>query len=234
MVSKNPNLKVYEEDLSIIRKNVKYLKYLLPQGIMIVAAVKTRTAEEMMAAINSGINTIGHNYVQEAEKMKQTIGNHAEWHMIGHLQSNKVKKAVRIFDVIETIDSLKIAEAVNSECEKIGKIMPVMIEINSGEESNKTGVMPEYVDDLVVQIARLKNLKIEGLMTMGPRFGDPENARPYFKITKTAFERIKEKKIPNVNMHYLSMGMSNSYKIALEEGANLIRIGTLIFGERCY
>jgi hypothetical protein len=114
-----------------------------------------------------------------------------------------------------------------------GKKMPVLIEINSGKESNKTGVLPENVVKLILQIAELTNLRIEGLMTMGPRFGNPEDARPYFKIAKTAFDLIKNKKIPNVEIRYLSMGMSNSYKIAIEKGANIVRIGTLLFGERC-
>jgi pyridoxal phosphate enzyme (YggS family) len=152
--------------------------------------------------------------------------------MIGHLQRNKVKKAVMLFDMIETIDSVNLAEEVNKNCALESKVMPVLIEINSGKESNKTGVLPEHVERLILQINNLPNLKIQGLMTMGPRFGNPEDARPYFKVAKAVFNRIKETKIPNVEMRYLSMGMSNSYKIAIEEGANIVRIGTVLFGDR--
>jgi pyridoxal phosphate enzyme (YggS family) len=153
--------------------------------------------------------------------------------LIGHLQKNKVKKAVKMFDMIETIDSLELAQAVDKQCSVENKIMPVLIEINSGKESNKTGVLPENVEDLILKINNLSNLQIKGLMTMGPRFGNPEDARPYFIATKKTFDRIKALNIPNVEMKYLSMGMSNSYKIAIDEGANIVRIGTKLFGERC-
>jgi len=111
--------------------------------------------------------------------------------------------------------------------------MPVLIEINSGKESNKTGVLPEKVDEFVTQIRGLPHLRVQGLMTLGPRFGNPEDARPYFKATKAAFDLLSKAGIPNVEMRYLSMGMSNSYQIAIEEGANIVRIGTRLFGERC-
>jgi len=134
--------------------------------------------------------------------------------------------------MIETIDSRRIAELVDRHCVAVGKIMPVLIEINSGKESNKTGVLPENVDELVREISDLSYLRIQGLMTMGPRFGNPEDACPYFKATKIAFDRLSKAGIANVEMRYLSMGMSNSYKVAIEEGANIVRIGTKLFGER--
>jgi pyridoxal phosphate enzyme (YggS family) len=196
-------LLINEESITEIRNS-------LPSGVLLVAAAKTRLPEEVRAAIHAGIKIIGYNYVQEAERMYQFIGNAVQWHMIGHLQRNKVKKAVKIFDMIETIDSVQLAEEVNKRCASEGKIMPVLIEINSGKESNKTGVLPENVDRLIKQISNLPNLRIQGLMTMGPRFGIPEDARPYFKATKSAFDRLSKDKIPNVEMRYLSMGMSNS------------------------
>ncbi len=164
--------------------------------------------------------------------MHQIIGHKVQWHMIGHLQRNKVKKAVAIFDMIETIDSWRLAESVDQYCADEGKIMPVLIEINSGKESNKTGVLPENVEELVRKVSKLPHLRLQGLMTMGPRFGNPEDARPYFKETKAAFDRLKKTEIANVEIRYLSMGMSNSYQIAIEEGANIVRIGTKLFGER--
>ena len=205
----------------------------LPAGVLLVAAAKTRTPAEVAAAIDRGIKIIGYNYVQEAEQMYQIIGNRVQWHMIGHLQRNKVKKAVKLFDLIETIDSWRLAESVDQHCADEGKIMPVLVEINSGKESNKTGVLPENVYEFVRKISELSNLRVQGMMTMGPRFGNPEDSRPYFKATKSAFDRLSQAGIPNVEMRYLSMGMSNSYQIAIEEGANIVRIGTILFGGRC-
>ena len=146
--------------------------------------------------------------------------------------SVKVKKAVTIFDMIETVDSVDIAREIDRRCAQISKVMPVLIEVNSGRERQKTGVFPEETEELVREIAGLPNIKLMGLMAMGPRFGDPEDSRPYFVETRKVFERLKKLNLPNIEMRYLSMGMTNSYKIALEEGANIIRIGNKIFGER--
>ena len=206
----------------------------LPEGVQLVAAAKTRGPHEILEAIESGVKIIGENYIQEAEKAYEVIGNRAEWHFIGHLQKNKVKKAVKIFDMIETVDSIEIAREVDRRCAQIGKKMPVLIEINSGRENQKAGVLPENAEQLIREIADLENIKVMGLMTMGPQFGNPEDSRSYFVETKKIFNIIKKINLPGVEMRYLSMGMTNSYKIALEEGANIVRIGTLIFGERDY
>lgn len=219
--------------LNAIKQNVKAIQKSLPSDVILVAAAKTRLPDEVKATINAGIKVIGYNYVQEAGRMHQFIGAAVQWHMIGHLQRNKVKKAVTLFDMIETIDSVELANEVNKRCASIGKIMPVLIEINSGKESNKTGVLPENVFKVIVQINDLPNLHILGLMTMGPRFGNPEDARPYFKATKSVFDQVKNAGISNVEMRFLSMGMSNSYQIAIEEGANIVRLGTVLFGDRC-
>lgn len=224
---------VSQSDTDIIKSSVSEILNSIPADVILVAASKTRTPEEVQAAINAGIRIVGYNYVQEAERIYEVIGNQVKWHLIGHLQINKVKKAAKLFDMIETIDSLKLARAVDNQCSLENKIMPVLIEINSGKESNKTCVLPDDVDDLILKINNLSNLQLKGLMTMGPHFGNPEDARPYFKATKKTFDRIKVLNIPNVEMKYLSMGMSNSYKTAIEEGANIIRIGTKLFGERC-
>ena len=216
----------------MIEASVIKIRHSLPPGVLLVAAAKTRLPSEVKAAIHAGIKIVGYNYVQEAESMYRIIGNEVQWHMIGHLQRNKVKKAVRLFDMIETIDSVQLAEAVNSQCVLEDKVMSVLIEINSGKESNKTGVLPEDVEKLIMQIHDLPNLRVQGLMTMGPRFGNPEDARPYFKATRSAFDRLSQAGIPNVEMRHLSMGMSNSYKIAIEEGANMVRVGTKLFGKQ--
>lgn len=218
--------------LKIIEDNTVEVLNSLPPGVMMVAAAKTRTPEEVEAVINAGVKIVGYNYLQEAERMRRIIGDKVKWHMIGHLQRNKVKKAILLFDMIETIDSVRLAETVDKQCALIGKKMPVLVEINSGREANKSGVMPEDVFELVKEISNLPQLQVQGLMTMGAGFGDPEDARPYFKTTKKIFDRLKEDKIPNVEMRYLSMGMSASYRVAIEEGANIVRIGTKLFGGR--
>ncbi len=215
-----------------IRENIKQLLEELPGGVELVAAAKARTAEEVLQAVEAGIKTIGENYVQEAENIYPPIGNKAKWHLIGHLQKNKVKKAVRLFDMIETVDSVELAQEIDKRCGQIGKVMPVLVEVNSGREKQKSGVLPENAEPLIKEISRLSNIKVMGLMTMGPRFGNPEDSRPYFITTREIFDRVKALEILNVEMSYLSMGMTNSYRVALEEGANMVRIGTKIFGER--
>jgi len=216
----------------MIRENVQLILNELPPGVKLVAAAKSQVSEKVLEAIEAGVRTIGENYVQEAEAHFAAIGSRAEWHFIGHLQTNKVKKAVGIFDMIETVDSVDLAREIDKRCRAVGKTMPVLIEINSGEEEQKAGVRPAEAEALVREIAPLSNVKVRGLMTMGPFEGDPENSRPYFRITREVFERIKGFAIPGVEMAVLSMGMTNSYRIALEEGANMIRIGTKIFGPR--
>jgi PLP dependent protein len=217
----------------MIKENIKKVLSELPEGVQLVAAAKTRTPEEIQDAIEAGLEIVGQNYVQEAERARQVIGEAVKWHLIGHLQSNKAKVAAKLFDMIETIDSMKLAAAIDKACKDIDKVMPVLIEINSGEEEQKAGVMPKDAAALVKTISELNNIKVMGLMTMGPFSCDPEESRPYFKRTKKLFDEIQAMNIPNVEMKYLSMGMSDSYKGAIEEGANLVRIGTMIFGERC-
>ncbi|MBN1158943.1 MAG: YggS family pyridoxal phosphate-dependent enzyme [Bacteroidales bacterium] len=221
-----------EDPIGRIKNITTCLLSSLPAGIALVAAAKTRSPDEVQAVIDSGVRILGYNYVQEAERMYEVIGNSAQWHMIGHLQKNKIKKAVRLFDMIETVDSEELARELDRHCAIVNKKMPVLVEINSGKESNKTGILPEDAEQLILCMSGLPNLQVQGLMTMGPLSGDPEHARPYFRTTKAVFDRISQAEIPNVSMRYLSMGMSNSYKIAVEEGANIIRIGTLLFGER--
>ena len=200
-----------------------------------VAAAKTRTPEEILEAVEAGVKIIGENYVQEAMRAYEVVGRKAKWHFIGTLQRHNVRrKTVEAFDMIETVDSLTIALEIDKRCGQVNKVMPVLIEINSGREEQKSGVLPEDSERLVREISTLQNIKAMGLMTMGPRFGNPADSRPYFMETKRIFERIKRLNLPNVEMKYLSMGMTNSYKIAIEEGANIVRIGSKIFGERDY
>ncbi len=216
----------------MIAENVKRIKRELPPGVLLVAAAKTRTPEEILAAVAAGIEIIGENLVQEAEEAFAAVGSKVRWHMIGHLQRNKAKRAVQIFDLIETLDSARLAWELEKRCARIGKVMPVLVEINSGGERQKSGVLPGEIEDLIKEITPLEHLRVQGLMTMGPRFGDPEDVRPYFQETKRLFEEFSSR--PGLEMEYLSMGMSGTYKVAIEEGANVVRIGREIFGERMY
>jgi pyridoxal phosphate enzyme (YggS family) len=216
----------------MIKENVERLLRELPEGVTLLAAAKERSAGEISKAIRAGITIIGENYLQDALRVINKVKEKAQWHFIGHLQTNKVKKVIDIFDLIESVDSLKLAKEIERCCMRRDKVMPVLIEVNSGEEDQKNGVAPMDVEKLAREIFALNYIKIMGLMTMGPRFGDPEQARPYFRKTREIFEQIRDLGLPNVEMRWLSMGMTNSYKVAIEEGANLVRVGTKIFGQR--
>jgi len=217
-----------------IEQNVIQIFSELPNGVQLMAAAKTRQPEEVLEAVEAGVKIIGENYVQEAEKAYEVVRDKAKWHFIGHLQKNKVKKAVKLFDMIETVDSIELAGEIDKRCAQIDKIMPVLIEINSGREERKSGVLPENAEQLTREISTFHNVRVVGLMTMGPPVRNPDDSRPYFMETKKMFDRIEKLNLPNIEMRYLSMGMTDSYKIAIEEGANIVRIGTRIFGERDY
>ncbi len=211
----------------------------LPPGVLLVGAAKTRTPEEARAALEGGLTVLGHNYVQEAEAMQAALASAPEaapgrvqWHMIGHLQRNKAKRAVAVCDMIETIDSVRLARAVDGHCAALGKTMPVLIEVNSARESSKSGVLPDDVAPLLEAVSELPNIRVQGLMTMGPAWGPPETVRQCFRATRRLLDRLGRLELPNVEMRHLSMGMSSSYRIAIEEGANIVRLGTVLFGAR--
>jgi len=218
--------------MSSITENVRAVLAELPPGVELVAAAKTKSPAEVLEAVAAGVRIIGENYVQEGQVAFAAVGRNARWHYIGHLQSNKVKKAVEIFDLIETVDSIDLARDIDKRSAAFGKIMPIFLEINSGEEGQKAGVRPAEAEILLRSIAGLPNVRVQGLMTMGPFEGDPEASRPYFKITREIFEAFKKLDLPGMEMRSLSMGMTNSYRVAIEEGANLVRLGTKIFGPR--
>lgn len=222
----------------MIKENVKQILNELPDGIEVVAAAKGRKSEEILEAMEAGIKIVGENYIGEAKRVYPRIEKGVQWHFIGipSVQKHDLlrKKVLEMFDMIETIDSLEIAGQINERCAQIDKVMPILIEINSGREPQKSGVLPEQAITLVREVSALSNLSIRGIMTMGPRFGNPEDSRPYFAETKKIFDQIKKLHLPKVQMKYLSMGMTNSYRVALEEGANMVRIGTKIFGGRNY
>jgi pyridoxal phosphate enzyme (YggS family) len=215
-----------------IAANVKAILAGLPPGVEIVAAAKTRTAAEILEAVEAGIRIIGENYVQEAAAVFPAVGRRARWHFIGHLQTNKAKKAVEIFDLVETVDSTALGRELDKRAAAAGRTMDVLVEVNSGREPRKSGVMPEEAEGLVRSLAALPRLRVLGLMTMGPFEGDPEDSRPYFRETRRIWETLKDADVPGAEMRLLSMGMSHSWRVAVEEGATLVRIGTAIFGPR--
>jgi PLP dependent protein len=222
-----------------ISDNYKRLRDSIKNDVTIVAATKTRSINEITEVIEAGAEHIGENYAYpEAFEKYEKLGDISiklKWHLIGHLQSNKINKAIQIFDLIQTVDSVKKAIEIDKRVENAGKIfIPVLLEINSGKEEEKTGFMPviKKVKEALVQMEDLKHIEIRGLMTMGPATGNPENARKFFTLTRKIFEKMKDVNTINSKMQILSMGMSNSYKVAIEEGANMVRIGSLIFGER--
>ncbi len=206
----------------------------IPQGVTLVAATKGRTAEEIQRAIDAGIDVIGENYVQEAMRKYSAISGKARWHMIGHLQRNKVRDALKVFECIQSVDSLRLANEIDRQCGRSGKIMSVLVEINIAGEESKYGVKPEELTHITQQMAALPNLRVNGLMTMEPYSHDPEASRPHFRRMKQLFDAVKSQDIPGVAMEILSMGMSNSYQVAIEEGSNMVRLGTKLFGPRQY
>jgi len=216
----------------MIAANVRGILAELPPGVELVAAAKTRTAAEILESIEAGVRIVGENYVQEAADVFPAVGRRARWHFIGHLQTNKAKKAVEIFDLVETVDSIGLGRELDKRAAAAGKTMEVLVEVNSGREPQKAGVLPEEAETLVRGLAALPRLRVLGLMTMGPFAGDPEDSRPYFKETRRVFEALKAAAVPGVEMRRLSMGMSHSWRVAVEEGATLVRIGTAIFGPR--
>lgn len=215
-----------------IAENVKAILAELPPGVALVAAAKTRTAAEILEAVEAGVAIIGENYVQEAAAVYPVVGRRARWHFIGHLQTNKAKKAVELFDLIETVDSAALGREIDKRAAAAGKTMDVLVEVNSGREPQKAGVLPEEAEALVRELAALPRLRVLGVMTMGPFAGDPEDSRPSFKETRRVFDALRQAAISGVEIRHLSMGMSHSWRVAVEEGATLVRIGTAIFGPR--
>jgi pyridoxal phosphate enzyme (YggS family) len=222
-----------------ISDNYRKLRDSTKDDVTIVVATKARNVNEITEVIEAGAEHIGENYVYpEASEKYEELGDLAikvKWHLIGYLQSNKINKAIPIFDLIQTVDSIEKAIEIDKRVENAGKIfVPVLLEINSGKEKTKTGFMPVItaIKKSLTQMEDLKNIEIRGLMTMGPAEGNPADARKYFTLTRKIFEKLKDVNTINSKMEILSMGMSNSYKVAIEEGSNMVRIGSLIFGER--
>lgn len=218
----------YSKVLSKIKetaeKNGRYFK-----DIKLVVVSKNRNIEEIMNIYNQGQRIFAENRIQEATEKIPHLPDDIEWHLIGHLQSNKAKNAVELFRTIQSVDSLKIAEAINKFAEKNEKIIKCLIEVKISDEDTKFGVDIEDVENLLKTLSNLKNLQVEGLMGMAPFINDINKIRASFSKLKSLFDNLKNTNIENVDMKWLSMGMSSDYEIAIEEGANMVRIGTAVF-----
>ena len=202
------------------------------EDIILVCVTKDRAPCQISEVIEAGVTDIGENKVREAALKYKNIENEVNWHLVGHLQTNKVKEAIQIFDMIHSLDSIKLAAAIDKEAGKIGKVTKVLLQVNVSAEETKFGVEPAHLFEILSEVSKFKNLNICGMMTIAPLVDDAAKVRPYFKNTKELFDKAKSVKLNNVDMKYLSMGMSQDFEAAIEEGANMVRIGTAIFGPR--
>ena len=202
--------------------------------VTLIAVSKTKPVEMLEEIYSEKIRYFGENKVQEMCDKYEVMPKDIKWQMIGHLQTNKVKYIVDKADLIHSVDSVRLAETIDKEAKKKGRIVRILLEVNMAKEESKFGLMPEEVMDVVDRIATLDNVRVEGLMTIAPFVKDPEENRKYFAALKQLSVDIRGKNVNNVNMSILSMGMTNDFEVAIEEGATMVRIGTAIFGERNY
>jgi pyridoxal phosphate enzyme (YggS family) len=203
-----------------------------PQEIKLLAAGKSQSIESVRAAIAAGVRLVGENYVQQAEEKRQAISEPVEWHMIGHLQRNKARAAVLVFDLIQSLDSAALAQELDKEGRKQGKTIRTFVEVNLGNEPSKSGIGQHKVAELLKRVGELSHLRVEGFMAVPPFKENPEEVRPFFTALKNLQLELQSLKIPNVMLNELSMGMTHDYPIAVEEGATIVRIGTALFGPR--
>jgi hypothetical protein len=203
-----------------------------PQEIKLLAAAKSQSIESIRAAIAAGVGLVGENYVQEAEHKRQAISQPVEWHMIGHLQRNKVEPALKTFDLVQSLDSAALALELEKEGKKRGKTVRTLVEVNLGNEQSKSGVAQDAVVELLKRVGDLAHLRVEGFMAIPPFRENPEEVRPFFNALKNLQAELQCLKIPNVVLNELSMGMTHDYPVAVEEGATIVRIGTALFGPR--
>jgi len=200
-----------------------------PEEVRLVGAIKGVDVDRIAEAVESGLEIVGENYVQEALRKREVLGDRVRWHMIGHLQRNKARHAVGLFEMIHSVDSLKLAQELQKRAAKEGREVGVLLQVNLSGEETKSGVAPEGVQELAEAISEMPNLRLKGLMTMPPYFEDPDGARPYFQALRRLRDELQRRGLP---VEELSMGMSADFEVAIEEGATLVRVGTAIFGQR--
>jgi len=222
-----------KNNLDIIKEKIKKAALKAnrrPEEIKLVAVTKTATMEQIKEAISAGIKIIGENKVQEAKEKYHILSADTEWHLVGHLQTNKVKYAIEIFDCIQSVDSIKLAKEIDKRSLQFGKTTNVLVEVNVSGEETKYGIKPEEVELFLKEISEFSGIRVRGLMTIAQIEKDKEEVRPYFRKLRELSKEIKSKNIKNVKMDYLSMGMTDDFEVAIEEGANMVRIGRGIFG----
>ncbi|ODS33432.1 MAG: hypothetical protein SCARUB_01404 [Candidatus Scalindua rubra] len=224
---------IIEQNLSNLQRRIKSAcsrsRY-NQDSVKLVISTKYVEAEVVRVLYELGFSCIGENHLQDTEKKLEKLNDlDLQWHMIGHLQRNKVKKAIRIFELIHSVESISLAMEINKESIKLGKKTSILIEVNVSGEETKYGLSPDDIIPFLYEISNMKGINVEGLMTMAPIVDDPEICRPFFKGLRELFERVKEENIHNVEMKFLSMGMTQDYEVAIEEGANLVRIGSAVF-----
>ena len=202
--------------------------------VKLIAVTKNHGIEEMREAIDAGATDIGENRIQEAIGKYDTLERDVVWHLIGHLQTNKAKQAVRYFDLIHSVDSIHLVRAINKEAEKIGKVQDILVQVNLAKEDSKSGIYEEDLRELLDVVETLPNIRLRGLMCIAPNYEQVEQCRPLFRKMHEIYQRVKEIPYLTANITYLSMGMTHDYRIAVEEGANIVRVGTAIFGPRQY
>jgi pyridoxal phosphate enzyme (YggS family) len=206
-----------------------------PGSIRLVAVSKTMPAGKIQKAFDSGALIFGESYIQEAMEKINALSSTTEsvlWHFIGRLQTNKAKYAVKYFDLIHSVDNLKLAKELSKQAKKIDKIQKILVQVNTGEELSKSGVYEKDAVDLITSISQIENLSVKGLMTIPPFYNEPEKVRPFFASLRSLADTVRNKNLPNVHMDELSMGMTGDFEVAIQEGATLVRIGTAIFGNR--
>jgi len=203
-----------------------------PASVRLVVVTKTVDPERIKEAVDAGATILGENRVQEAKEKIEKLGSVASWHLIGRLQVNKARHAVKLFDLIHSVDSPELAAEIDKQAAKIGKVQSILVEVNIAGEASKAGMAVKNAPALVREIAKHGNITVQGLMTIPPFSEQPEDSRPYFCVLRELAESMKRENIPNTAMKELSMGMSGDFEVAVEEGATLVRVGTSIFGER--
>ncbi len=204
-----------------------------PETVQIVGVTKTVSVERIAEAAQAGLSIFGENYVQESLKKMDLLASHdVSWHFIGRLQSNKAKYAILRFKLIHSVHSEKLAREIDRQAAKQNRVQPLLIQVNTGEENSKSGVLPKDAMDLVKRVSRLEHISVRGLMTMPPFFDAPDRVRPFFRSLHDLKKKISDAGIENISMKHLSMGMTGDFEVAVEEGATLVRIGTALFGKR--
>ncbi len=217
-----------------IKANLKKIRETLNDDVLLIAVTKTHGVDEINEAIDAGVTDIGENKVQEILEKYDRV-KPVRWHMIGHLQTNKVKSIIDKVDLIHSLDSLKLAHEIDKRAKQIGKIADVLVQVNAADEQSKFGVATDELAGLIDEILKTcENINIKGLMFVAPFAEDPEDVRGYFAKVAELFKEYKKEKHPRLDFKYLSMGMSHDYIVAIEEGANMVRVGSAIFGSRVY